>query len=121
MLKEFTHLKQIEGEHRRRWFSDDYFDLIVWYDEADTIVGFQLCYNIGKDEHAITWFRDKSFSHAKVDDGDDVVRLYKSSPILVADGEFNPQLVAEKFKEAAAEIDPEVAKLVYEITMNNGK
>jgi hypothetical protein len=114
MLKEFHHLRQIEGEHRRRWFSDDYFDLIVWFEEEEP-VGFQLCYNIGKDEHAVTWFKDKSYSHAKVDEGEEVFRLYKSSPVLTANGAFDPLAVAEKFKESSKEIDTKIADLVYKI------
>jgi hypothetical protein len=31
MLKEIQKTRQITGEPRRRWFSDEVFDLIVWY------------------------------------------------------------------------------------------
>ena len=47
MLKEYTHVRQIQGESKRRWFSDRYFDLIVWFGEQDEIVGFQL--NVSSD------------------------------------------------------------------------
>ena len=32
MLVEYRNVRQIRGEGHRRWFSDEYFDLIVWYD-----------------------------------------------------------------------------------------
>ncbi len=44
MLKEVKNARQIPGESSRRWFLGDTFDLIVWYAPANTIVGFQLCY-----------------------------------------------------------------------------
>ena len=33
MLTEIQNARQIAGEGVRRWFTDDYFDLIVWYGE----------------------------------------------------------------------------------------
>ncbi|MCH7756306.1 hypothetical protein IH970_14450 [candidate division KSB1 bacterium] len=47
MLKEIQTARQIEGEPKRRWFSNRFFDLIVWFKKNDNeITGFQLCYNI---------------------------------------------------------------------------
>jgi hypothetical protein len=37
--------KSVRGDYDRRWLSDDYFDLIVWYTSDDTVHGFQLCYD----------------------------------------------------------------------------
>ena len=42
MLIEFRDVRQVEGEGPRRWFFDDYFDLIVWYLEAGGIDGWLL-------------------------------------------------------------------------------
>jgi hypothetical protein len=30
MLRELSHVRQALEEPRRRWFADDFFDLIVW-------------------------------------------------------------------------------------------
>jgi len=38
MLVEHAHVRQIHGEGYRRWFADDYFDLIVWYDDLKNII-----------------------------------------------------------------------------------
>ncbi len=38
MLKELEDIKQFAGEPKRRWFTDEYFDLIVWQDESAEIV-----------------------------------------------------------------------------------
>jgi len=36
--------RSVRDDYDRRWISDDYFDLIVWYDRKDMVHGFQLCY-----------------------------------------------------------------------------
>ena len=54
MLAEVEHVRQRAGEPRRRWFASDDLDLIVWLDEADRFVGFQLCYDKGRSERALT-------------------------------------------------------------------
>ena len=80
MLKEYLQVRQIEGESKRRWFSDDYFDLIVWFDEQDEITGFQLCYDIHHVQRAVTWQKDSGFSHHKIDDGENRPGKAKASP-----------------------------------------
>ena len=62
MLTEFQDVKQYPGEHFRRWFQDDYFDVIIWL-EADRkdVFGFQLCYDVEGDEHCLTWKKDSGF------------------------------------------------------------
>jgi len=32
--------RPVRGDYDRRWLSDDFFDLIVWYRPDDTIHGF---------------------------------------------------------------------------------
>ena len=58
MLTEFKAVRQIPKDGFRRWFTDQDFDLFVWYeDESKTnIVGFQLCYNKRGNQKALTWF-----------------------------------------------------------------
>ncbi len=34
-LVEIIHVRQVPGDPRRRWFSSDDMDLIVWYDDSD--------------------------------------------------------------------------------------
>ena len=113
MLKELIDVAQIPGERRRRWFTDDHFDLIVWFDEGDSISGFQLCYNKEIDERALTWKREASYTHHRVDDGE-AKTLRKATPILVADGKFDYQSVADRFKQENKMIDQAVADFVLE-------
>ena len=113
MLREFPNVRQIPGESKRRWFSDDYFDLIVWLDEKDDIVGFQLCYDIFKGQRALTWHSGTGFSHHRVDDGESRPGKLKAAPVLVPDGHFDYQKIAEKFKKASKNIEKRIAAFVY--------
>jgi hypothetical protein len=44
--------------------------LIVWYDEVNLPVGFQLCYGKEKSERALTWNAPAKYNHMAVDDGE---------------------------------------------------
>jgi hypothetical protein len=115
MLVELPDARQFKNEGYRRWFSDTYFDLIVWYDtNKTTIAGFQLCYDKFGRERAITWRKGKGFSHNRIDDGEAAYQHAKMSPILVSDGVFSKEAVSDKFKASSAGIDIEIAELVYE-------
>lgn len=113
MLVEQKKVRQFEEDQFRRWFSDDYFDLIVWHDAQGGITGFQLCYDKSRSERAFTWTRDEGYSHHRIDDGEQITRL-KGSPILVSDGTFSAKAVSERFREASRGIDRYIADFVYE-------
>jgi hypothetical protein len=108
MLKEFT---QAATKGDRRWFSDDYFDLIVWYD-ANTITGFQLCYDLPGNERALTWRMIGGYGHDRVDEGETPFRA-KRTPILLRDGTFDKDGVAKEFDRRSRKIDQAIARLVY--------
>ncbi len=117
MLKEYMNVRQIAGESKRRWFSDEYFDLVVWLDEREDIVGFQLCYDIVKGQRALTWHEETGFSHHRVDDGENRPGKLKATPILIPDGRFEYQEIAEKFKKESKNIEKWISKFVYKKLM----
>ncbi|MBN1697656.1 MAG: hypothetical protein JW881_09095 [Spirochaetales bacterium] len=112
MLVEINQVKQFEDEGYRRWFSDTYFDLIVWYEDDRTISGFQLCYDKENTERSLTWKNRSGFEHNKIDNGEKPGRA-KMTPILVPDGLFSKDEIAERFKASSRNIDREVADFVY--------
>lgn len=112
MLSEIKDVRQIKDEGFRRWFTDSYFDLILWYEEQNEISGFQLCYDKNGNERALTWRKDQGFSHEKIDDGD-VVPGPKRTPILVPDGKFEKNEIAEKFESESRNIDLKISEFVY--------
>jgi hypothetical protein len=113
MLTEIRNARQVKGEGLRRWFTDDYFDLIVWYDGAETPTGFQLCYDKKGRERALTWTRAHGFQHDRVDAGETPGHA-KMSPIIVADGVFDRDPVLERFLASSAGIEPEIVRFVRE-------
>jgi hypothetical protein len=113
MLTELSNPRQIPGEGRRRWFRDDFFDLIVWYADDGGLTGFQLCYDKLEHERALTWTRDGGYHHHRIDDGETPGHP-KMTPVIVPDGVFDQGPVAERFRAASISIDREVAGFVYE-------
>jgi len=112
VLQEIKNPRQIKDELPRRWFSDDTMDLIVWLDADNEIASFQLCYDKPFAEHALTWRKESGFLHNRVDAGEDKSGSHKGTPILVPDGEFNLNTIAEKFRQLALQIDNTIADFV---------
>ncbi len=110
MLKE-SFLSGNPGENVRRWFSDDYFDLIVWIAEDGSLSGFQLCYDKYKKERALTWTREKGFSHERVEDGESNPSK-NLTPILIPDGACPAQDIIRLFLQRSGEVDPQTKSLI---------
>ena len=112
-LIELKGAQQIADERRRRWFSSIYMDLIVWYDEDDSIVGFELYYDKTIREHVFIWAADRGFAHLAVDDGEQKPVLdYKQSPILIPDGHVDSTHIRNLFERSREDLPSEVATLV---------
>ncbi len=114
MLHEIINVRQISGDKSRRWWFDEYFDLIVWYEDDGHASGFQLCYDKKGYERALTWNEGKGYLHTGIDDGDSFGGGNKMSPILVADGLFGKEAVIARFKEASGGLEEGVFSLVME-------
>ena len=115
MLTESKQIRQIKGEPKRRWFSDDFFDLIVWYSKENFILGFQLCYDMAGNQRALTWKRPDAYFHQRIDDGESRPGKHKSTPILVPDGRFDRKVIAAKFQKESITIEPEISKFIFNI------
>jgi hypothetical protein len=114
MLVERTGVLQKPGDGFRRWFTDSYFDLIIWYTDAaeKEITGFQLCYDKGYKERALTWRKNQGYAHDKIDDGEGNLATNKMSPILVQDGVFAHIEIRDKFLDAAVGLPSDLRELV---------
>jgi len=111
-FSEIRNVSQAAGEPRRRWFVSDAFDLVVWWDASGPPSGFQLCYDQGGSERALTWQPDCGFTHKAVDDGERGRGKYKAIPILLEDRPFDANPVAARFVAESAELPSEVADFV---------
>lgn len=112
MLRELNPTRQIPHEPIRKWFMGDALDLIVWFAQDDEIIGFQLCYSKGSDEHALTWWKRKGFSHDKIDDGEGRLDNQKMTPILEPDGTFDKEMLVALFQEKSTELDSGLVQFV---------
>ncbi|MDH4161475.1 MAG: hypothetical protein OEW15_02135 [Nitrospirota bacterium] len=113
MLQEVSPVRQIANENPRRWFSSSDMDLTVWVDREGKISGFELCYDKGKDERAVRWFENEGFIHERIDDGENRPGRFKGTPILVPDGMFASQVIAERFHKESENIEQKIASFVY--------
>jgi hypothetical protein len=113
MLSEVIPARQAPGEKFRRWFSDDYFDLIVWYEGDGSVYGFQLCYDKNRQERAVTWTRDAGPVHQRLDDGEERRAGFKLSPVLLPDGECDRGIVPA-FRVRSVSLDPVLAAFIIE-------
>jgi len=114
-LRELADTRQVPGEPRRRWFSSPDLDLIVWLDDAEALIGFQLCYDKTRGERALTWRADRGYDHSAVDDGEVRPTQYKGTPILVADGHLDRVRVFELFREASDGVPRRIREKVSEL------
>jgi len=103
--------RSVRDDYDRRWISDDYFDLIVWYDRKDAVHGFQLCYGKPQWERALTWIRDQGFSHTEVESGEERATANRT-PILVPDGSFPSKKVRREFQRRAVGLPDDLRDLV---------
>jgi hypothetical protein len=112
-LQEVRRTRQVPGEPRRRWFSSLDLDLIVWLDGAGAPVGFQLCYDKGRTEHALTWEPSTGLVHSAVDDGEfDIGLRHKATPVLAPDGALDLAGLARRFVAASDALPADIVQFV---------
>jgi hypothetical protein len=112
MLREEKNVRQNPGEPVRRWFADEFFDLIVWLEPDKSVWGFQLCYDRGHKPRALTWTKKNGHKHSGIDDGEGAGGTQKGSPVLVADGVFDAGSIGGKLAAAAGELPADLSAFV---------
>jgi hypothetical protein len=112
MLREKESAKQNPGESHRRWFSDEYFDLIVWFDASGKIILFQLSYDPDGTDGLLEWRRVSGLSHFTVDTAGRRPARHARAPFLVpTPAPVLPPLV-DRLAAAAVDIDTQVVDFV---------
>lgn len=105
--------RQVPGEPRRLWHTDDYFDLYVWFTPDGAIAGFQLCYDKYGDQRALTWLASGTFRHERVDAGDE--NPYDTrTPVLCDACPLDAEALRREFVERAEDLDASLRDLILE-------
>jgi hypothetical protein len=110
MLEEQQNVSQKEEGIHRRWFNDNYFELITW-EKSGAIIGFQLCYDRFGSEKSLTWKKDKGFYHDTVDSGE-VSMGTDMSAILIEDGPVPVDMLVQRFTEESQRIDNTIREFI---------
>lgn len=115
MLTECKNVRQIKGEPRRRWLSDDCFDFIVWFSNGNSILGFQLCYDQNGSQRALTWKRPDAYFHQRIQDGENRPGKHEATPILHPDGIIDHNRVAARLQKAGVDMEPVISKFIFNV------
>lgn len=115
MFHEIKNVKQESGPGRRRWFEADGLELVVWFADGDVqhVTGFQLCYDLGQAEYALTWREGSGFAHSAVDTGD-ATPLKNEAPILTPDGDVPWVEIARRFDAHSESLDGWLRQLIHD-------
>jgi hypothetical protein len=112
MLREIKSVKQIPGQPSCRWFNDELLDLFVWHDQRGHITGFQLCFDKGTGERALTYSETDGYSlddvHAEQSAWD------MGSPVLARAAKLPRRRLLALLAERGAEIDSRVLRYIRE-------
>ncbi|NJD23813.1 MAG: hypothetical protein FIB06_00235 [Betaproteobacteria bacterium] len=111
-MREDINVRQIPGDRKRRWFSSDDLDLIVWLDDDGGFAGFELCYDKRQREHSLVWRPPGGFAHMAVDDGEGQPGRFKATPVLVPNGRLDLERIHAAFSGECAALPAEVATYV---------
>lgn len=95
----------------RLWYSNDYFDLIIWVDSHNAVEAFQLCYDIERFERVLSWSKQYGYSHSQIDGGEQ--NPFKNqAPLFVADGIFEGETILARFEEASIHLPDTIRDFV---------
>lgn len=109
MLREISYVKQERKKDRKRWFTDDDWDVFVWNRPDGSFSGFQLCYDKTGYQRALTWMDGEAPAHTAVRETNGHAGTHDhSSPLLVADGSADIPSLVEQFRDVSAKIDADV-------------
>lgn len=104
-LIENKKVRQRPEEGFRRWLLNDFFDVILWYEqEGGSMTGFQVCYSKNDNEKVFTYQEGKSSSHY-LSDGLGIRKDSYAAKTLEGDAGPVPELVINRIKAEAGELD----------------
>ncbi|MDA3956278.1 hypothetical protein [Oceanispirochaeta sp.] len=116
MLEEFKALRQVSGHSviKRRLYSDDYFDLYIWYkNDSEDFTGFQLVFTVNETQMVLTAEAGKIPDIHRVDSGDG--EFYSPTDIVDGVGYFPKDDLFEEFKKRSDLLDEYIRTNILEV------
>jgi hypothetical protein len=118
MLKEWEDLYQRPGERRRRCFTDEHFEIYLFFEPDGRIHHIQLIYLLEKGEplRTMLWHQNDGYRHSDVDSGEgegfqhNTGRAFSGS----AAGPFDKKTVLRLFTAAAADMEQDIREFISE-------
>lgn len=112
-LHEHKNVRQRPEEGFRRWFVNEYFDLIFWYTrEGGDLKGFQICYSKNHHEKAFTWEQQSASTHFVSDSGVGNRSFPFATGVLHGDAGVIPHKVVAKLQKYQGELPAELMELL---------
>ncbi len=113
-LKEDLEVRQRPEEGYRRWYFNDFFDVILWYtNKGGEIIGFQVCYEKNTTEEKAYTYEFSTQSHHFVSSLNQPISLGNlGSALLQGDAGKIPLAVIERLKEESGELSPDELSLI---------
>lgn len=118
MLKEATNVTQIDGDPRRRWFWNNYLDLVVWFDDMDEIIGFQLYYDRHGDQAGLTWKEPSGYSQDNFEVREDPAGTYKPEAVIGFESMVRKEKIAEVFRKESLTVDKRIVDFIQKKIMS---
>lgn len=112
MVHEIKNVKQEPGTGRRRWFESDGLELVVWLEAGGDVTGFQICYDFGQGEHALTWRREAGFAHTGIDAGDESPFMNRTPVLRMPQTDPPWSELVRVFESHSGSLDPALRSLV---------
>lgn len=119
MLTELKEVSQDSADARRRWFTGDRLELVVWEDD-DGVRAYQLRYSRftghggPPGDGVFDWRRGEGLAHFLLDDGEDRAARAKAAPVLKPAAGGPLLAVAEAFRAESEALEPRLRSVVDE-------
>jgi hypothetical protein len=113
MLRELDNVRQDPGARRRRWFTGDEVELVVWVEPEGSVSSFHLYLTTASEQRVVVWRRESGgLAYFEVDDGEGRAFSHKATPILRPSAFDGPEEFSAAFERECGELDPELADVV---------
>ncbi len=114
-MYEISHVRQVPGERRRRWFSSQEFDLVVTEDGSGQPRAFELYYDIySAEQGGVLCREDGALLHCGVDASRGPGGSPATGMIVSRRTVFNAHHIIPRFLDRAAHLPPGIVAWVSE-------